>query len=342
MTPLHCSVFGAGAWGTAMAIHLDRMGHAVTLVPRRLEQAVALMRDRENIERLPGRPLSPSIQIGYEAAPALLNADVVFLACPSQGLRKMVSGLSVLLQGRPTPTPLCVTLCKGLEAETFLSPSEVLAQVCPRMRHASLSGPSHADDVAAGLPTALVLAHSTREGEAEAAESLALQVSDTHLRLYLSDDLTGVELGGVLKNIYAIGAGLCDGMGLGDNAKAAYLTRCLREMGRAGVALGGKPETMYGLSGFGDLVATCTGAWSRNRTFGERLADGTDPKKILSSGKSVVEGYLATECFHQLCKKRGVEAPILEGIYAVLFEGASPKDRLAALMSRALKSECLP
>ena len=342
MDPLHCSVFGAGAWGTAMAIHLQRMGHAVTLVPRRLEQAVALVRDRENKERLPGRALPSSIQIGYEAAPALLNADVVFFACPSQGLRQVAGRLAGILKNRRGDVPLCITLCKGLEADSFFTPSAVLAQVCPQVPHAALSGPSHADDVAAGLPTALVLAHLKDAQSAKIFGALAPRISDRHLRLYLSDDLIGVELSGVLKNIYAIGVGLCDGMKLGDNAKAAYLTRCLCEMVRAGNALGGKPETMYGLSGFGDLVATCNGLWSRNRCFGEALATGRSPKEILSAQKSVVEGYFATECFYRLCKKNAIDAPILEGIYAVLFEGASPLERLNALMQRSLKSECRP
>lgn len=336
MAPLHCSIFGAGAWGTAMAVHLNRMGHAVTLVPRRLEQAMALTRDRENKERLPGRALPPTIQIGHAPAPAMIDADVIFLAAPSQGLRALARSLAEPLRAR-VDKPLCVTLCKGLEAGTLLPPASVVAQELPETAHAVLSGPSHADDVSVGNPTALVMGCEC--ADRAAFGELSAQLSDAHLRVYLSCDVRGVELAGTLKNIYAVGAGMCDGMGLGDNAKAAYLTRCLSEMVRAGVAMGGKPETFYGLSGFGDLVATCNGKWSRNRTFGEKLALGKTPAALMAVGGGVVEGYTATAAIHDLCVKEGVDAPILAGIYAVVYEGAAPAAVVQALMMRDLKTE---
>jgi len=336
MSPLHCSIFGAGAWGTAMAIHLNRMGHAVTLVPRRLEQALALTRDRENKERLPGRALPPTIQIGFAEAPAMIDAEVIFLAAPSQGLRALARSLAPAVRAR-VEKPLCVTLCKGLEAGTLLPSAAVVAQELPEVAHAVLSGPSHADDVSAGNPTALVLA--CEPAAKEAFSELSAALSDAHLRIYLSTDVRGVELAGTLKNIYAVGAGLCDGMRLGDNAKAAYLTRCLSEMVKVGMCLGGKPETFYGLSGFGDLVATCTGPWSRNRTFGEHLLSGKTPDALVAAAGGVVEGYTATRAIHDLCQKEGLDAPILAGIYAVVYEGASPKAVVQALMMRDLKSE---
>jgi len=337
MSHLNCSVFGAGAWGTALALHLGRCGHNVTLVPRRLDVALALTRDRENKERLPGHPLPYSLQIGHDVGPALQNADVIFMACPSQALRHLARHLASALQQKENRPP-CVTLCKGLEADTFKAPARVLAEELSILPHAALSGPSHADDVAQGRPTALVLAHDAKL--LPEMKALCAAISDKSLRVYLSDDVTGVELGGTLKNIYAIGAGLCDGTKLGDNAKAAYLTRCLCEMTRVGTALGGKAQTFHGLSGFGDLVATCMGKWSRNRSFGEDLLRGATANEGLSHSDGVVEGYIAAKCFYELAQTRGIDAPILSGIYAVLYKSTDPKAEMLALMSREIKSEC--
>ena len=332
---MNFAVIGAGAWGTAFAIHLSRLGHTVTLVPRRLEQALAIASMRENADYLPGIKLPPSIQIGYELTPVLMEAEVVLLACPSQALRETCERLRANL-GLATQLKLIVSLAKGLEAGTHLRPSEVIAAVLPNYAAGSLTGPTNAAEVARGRPSAMVLA-VTRTDAFLADVQAAL--SGPTLRVYTSHDVAGAEFGGCLKNVYAIAAGCCDGLKLGDNAKAALLTRALAEMVRVGVALGAKADTFYGLSGFGDLVVTCNGAWSRNRTFGQHLGEGAKAADLLAVSKSVVEGYRTTESFAGLCKERGIDAPILAETYRILYEGRPPAEALAALMTRELKRE---
>ena len=329
-------VVGAGAWGTAFALHLSRLGHTVTLAPRRFEQALALASTRENPDYLPGHRLPQSIQIAHELAPVLMEAELVLLACPSQALRETCARVAAGL-GLATQLKLVVSLAKGLELGTHLRPTEVMAAVLPGIAVGCLTGPTNAGEVAAGKPAAMVLAATGADAALLAAVQAAL--SGPTLRVYLSDDVAGVEFGGCLKNVYAIAAGCCDGLRLGDNAKAALLTRALAEMVRVGVALGAKAETFYGLGGFGDLVATCTGGWSRNRTFGQRLGEGQGAAELIAASKGVVEGHRTTESFHGLCAARGIEAPILAEIHAILFAAKPPAEALAALMGRGLKRE---
>lgn len=328
-------IVGAGAWGTAFAVHLSRLNHTVTLVPRRFEQALAVASTRENADYLPGVKLPLSIQVGHELAPVLMEADVIILACPSQALRETCVRIKANL-GLATQLKLVVSLAKGLELGTHLRPSEVIAAVLPEVAAGSLTGPTNAGEVAAGRPAAMVLA-ATRAGAFLAEVQAA--VSGPTLRVYLGDDVAGVEFGGCLKNVYAIAAGCCDGLKLGDNAKAALLTRALAEMVRVGVALGAKAETFYGLGGFGDLVATCNGAWSRNRTFGQRLGEGAKAAELIAASKSVVEGYRTAESFNGLCAERGIDAPILAETHRILYEGKPPAEALQALMTRGLKRE---
>ncbi len=332
---MNFAVIGAGAWGTAVAIHLCRLGHTVTLVPRRFEQALQVASERENRDYLPGVAFPPSLQVGHELAPVLMEADVALLACPAQALRETCGRVAASLAGA-WRLRLVVSLAKGLEAGSHLRPSEVIASALPGLAVAALTGPTNAAEVARGLPAAMVLA-ADRPDAFLAGVQAAL--SGPTLRVYTSNDLAGVEIGGCLKNVYAIAAGCCDGLSLGDNAKAAMLTRALAEMVRVGTALGAKPETFYGLSGFGDLVATCHGAWSRNRAFGQQLGEGARAADLLAHRKTVVEGYKTTESFHGLCRQRGLDAPILAEVYRILFEGRRPADALAALMSRELKRE---
>ncbi len=237
---------------------------------------------------------------------------------------------------RSGAAPFVVSLSKGLETGTHLRPSQVLAEVLPGMRVGALTGPSNAAEVARGLPAAMVLA---AEVQACGADEIQAAASSTTLRIYTSDDLAGIEFGGALKNVYAIAAGCADGLGLGDNARAALLTRSLAEMVRVGVALGARPETFYGLSGFGDLIATCYGAWSRNREFGQRIGGGGRVDDLLAHRKTVVEGYRTTEAFAGLCAERRIDAPILAEMHAILFAGRRPSEALAALMARGLKRE---
>lgn len=332
---MNCCILGAGAWGTAMALHLDRCGHSVTLVPRRMEHALAIASSRENTDYLPGYQLPHRIQIGCEVAPVLMEAEAVFLACPSKALRPLCESLHDGVT-KAWQLKLFVVMCKGLELETFKTPAEIVNEIFPAIACGVLSGPTFAGEVAAGNPTAVSFAVDEHFA---AAESYQQAFSNSSLRAYLSRDVRGTELGGTLKNIYAIASGLCDGLRLGDNAKAALLTRSLNELVKLGVMLGGQKETFFGLSGFGDLVATCSGSWSRNRTFGERIGKGEAPADIVSGQKSVVEGYRATECLKRLCQEKAVDAPILSQIYSICYEAQNPLEAIQALMSRDLKSE---
>ncbi len=332
---MNFAVIGAGAWGTAMAIHLSKMGHTVTLVPRRFEQALELSSTRENGEYLPGVALPPSLQIGHELVPVLMEAEVALLACPAQALRATVERVRDAL-GLATQLKLILSLAKGLELGTHLRPSEVIGAVLPNFAAGSLTGPTNAAEVAKGLPAAMVLAAT---GSIEVVKRVQAEISGSTLRVYRSADVAGIEIGGCLKNIYAIAAGICDGLKLGDNTKAAMLTRALAEMVRVAVALGAQPETCYGLSGFGDLVATCHGAWSRNRQFGEQIGAGASIEELMAHRKTVVEGYKTTESFFGLCTDRKLDAPILSEVYRTLFEAKAPAQALEDLMLRELKRE---
>ena len=327
-------VVGAGAWGTAFALHLARAGQAVTLVPRRPEQARALAAARENADYLPGVALPPALRIDHDLPGALAGADVVLLACPSQALRETCGRVRAALGA--TRPQLVVSLAKGLELGTHLRPSQVIAEALSGLSVASLTGPTNAAEVAHGLPAAMVLASTAA---AAAVQEVQAALSGATLRVYTSEDLPGVEFGGSLKNIYAIAAGCCDGLKLGDNSRAALLTRALAEMVRVGAALGARPETFYGLSGFGDLIATCHGAWSRNRQFGFQIGEGRAVAELMAHRKTVVEGYKTTESFHGLCVEKKIEAPILREMHAILFEGKVPASAIKALMTRGLKRE---
>lgn len=332
---MNISVFGAGAWGTALALHLSKIGHVVTLVPRRMEQAMQLSTDRENSAYLPGFSFPEGLQVGFEVGPALMNADIVILACPSKGLRELAKAIKANLHFAQNKILGIISLCKGLERDSLLSPSVLLKSLFPDIEIGILSGPNFAHEIASKLPAASVLAMENLE----IAKTIQVAFSDLVFRVYTSTDIVGVELGGCLKNIYAIGAGICDGLRLGFNAKAGYMTRALHELVRLGVCLGGRIDTFYGLSGFGDLIATCSSPMSRNRSFGQALAEGKTIAELFKDRITVVEGYTATECFFALASKHGVQAPILEETNKVLYEGKSPKETILSLMSRELKIE---
>lgn len=333
--PLHFAVIGAGAWGTAVAVHLARRSQRTTLVARRPEHAVAMQLARENRDYLPGVKLPEALTVTSDLHAALLEADVVLVASPSHALREWCQRI----KGELAPSgrlQLFISLVKGLEVGTQLRPSEVMAQAFPGINVATLTGPTNAAEVAQGLPAAVVLAAAT---PGEFVDQVQAAMSGSTLRLYTSDDLAGAEYGASLKNIYAIAAGFCDGLKLGDNAKASLITRALTEMVRVGDKLGAKRETFYGLSGFGDLVATCHGVWSRNREFGEKIGAGHPVDELLAGRRTVVEGYRTTQALHELCVQQGIAAPILGEVYAILYQGKKPRDALMALMSRELKRE---
>lgn len=318
-----------------MALHLVRQAHSVTLVPRTLEEAMVLSTERENRFFLPGFQLPQDLQIGLELAPALMEAEVCILACPSKFLRSVCRELKTqLAQAERLRTVL--SLCKGLEEGSLRYPHEVIAEELPEFNHAVLSGPTFASQVAEGQPSAIVLASDANE-----EDTIALQeaLSSDTLRVYRSSDMAGVEIGGSLKNVYAIASGLCDGLGLRDNSKAGLLTRALHEMVKVGTALGGKPETFYGLTGLGDLMLTCNGKESRNRTFGEAIAKGTPIRELIEERKMTVEGYWACACYQDVCKQKAIEAPILEQIHAILYHGRDLRQAMSELMGRRLKAE---
>ena len=329
-------ILGAGAWGTAVAVHLTRAGHAVTLAPRRMEHALAMASSRENTDYLPGIELDPNLQVGCELRPVLMEAEVILFACPSKALRETCRQVASYREDAWSARAY-LALCKGLEPDTYKLPHEVMQdELGDEMAIGYLTGPSFAHEVAEGKPAAMVLA---AKGEEEVVAATQAACSTESLRVYLSDDLSGVGLGSCLKNVYAIAAGIADGLGLGDNARAALLTRGLSEMVELGTALGGRRESFYGLSGFGDLVVTCSGDSSRNRVLGLRIGGGETAAEIVESQSTVVEGYGATSNFYKLCQEKGLAAPILGEIYAVLYQGKEPREALLSLMTRDLRAE---
>lgn len=319
-----------------MAVYLSKIGHAVSLVPRRMDHALALSSERENKDYLPGIGFDPDLQVGCALRPVLMECDYVFFACPSHALRE-TCGRVAEHKDDSWNFRGAIALCKGLEPNTNLFAHEVMQEeLGDGVGSGYLTGPSHAHDVAVGKPAAMVLALNC-----EASELIELQasLSSPLMRIYRSDDRIGVGLGSCLKNVYAIATGLSDGLGLGDNARAALLTRSMNEMMALGVALGGETETFFGLGGFGDLIGTCMGEWSRNRNFGLALATGAKPDEVVRSQKTVVEGYSATACFFEKCRDSGVDMPILAEVYSILHEGKAPAIAIADLMGRDLKSE---
>ncbi len=332
---MNICILGAGAWGTAMAVHLSRFEHIVTLVPRRLDLAMEIATTRENKRYLPGFYLDSSVQIGREIKPVIMEADTVFLACPSKYLRALCGHVRSHLE-EARQLKLIITLSKGLEEKTNKTPFEVIKEIIPDCSIGTLCGPSSAGEVAAGKPTAIVFATSKNN---EVTKSLQQAISNENLRVYTSQDVIGVELGACLKNIYAIAVGISDGLQLGDNSKAALITRALAEMVLIGTSLGGREETFYGLSGVGDLIATCNGSWSRNRSFGERIAQGETVIDLIEKEGLTVEGYRSTDCFFKICKSKRLRAPIMEEVYAILYHEKEPKSVLLDLMTRELKAE---
>ena len=320
-----------------MAIHLNRFGHSVTLVPHTTDEALEMSSQRENRAFFPGHRLDPSLQIGMEYGPALMETDVLILACPAKYLKSVCNALKPSLRpGNARRLRMVVVLCKGLDPTSNQLPVASVSESLPEFPCGLLSGPTFASQVAEGQPTALVLA---TEWQDSFVNEFQEAISGANLRVYTSTDVKGVGLGGCLKNVYAIASGVCDGLGFRDNAKAALLTRSLAEMVRIGKSMGGKMETFFGLSGFGDLILTCNGEESRNRTFGELVAKGESIESLIEERGMTVEGYGTAKSFRVLCEAEGIDAPILEQIYRILYEGQTVPEALQALMGRDLKHE---
>jgi len=325
-TTMNICIIGAGAWGLALARLLGLKGHGVSLWCRRPRVATSLRENRQRPELLPDVVLPASVAVVSEPVD---DADMVVLAVPSHAMRSV-------LETHPMPSgAIQVSVTKGIENDTLRRMSEVIAETGGKGPIAVLSGPSHAEEVGRGLPASLVAAS---HDEAVAAQVQKIFMTDT-FRVYTSSDLVGVELGGALKNVMAIAAGVCDGLGLGDNAKAALMTRGLAEIARLGVSMGADPLTFAGLSGLGDLVVTCASRHSRNRALGERIGRGETIAGILGKMQTVAEGVRTAQSACDLAQRQGIEMPITERVRAVLFHGEEPRRAIAALMQRDAKPE---
>jgi glycerol-3-phosphate dehydrogenase (NAD(P)+) len=323
------AVLGAGSWGTTLAVHLCRGGADVRLWGNVREDLDAMVRDRENRKFLSGIALPDGVKVLPELEAALDGAGFVFYVVPAQAVREV--GERVARAGHRSRAVCCA---KGLELGTLRRMSEVLRD-CGAGDPVILTGPSHAEEVSRGIPTTVVAAAAE---EAHARE-VQLLCSTPAFRVYTNTDVAGCEYAAALKNVIAIAAGVCDGIGWGDNTKGALLTRGLAEISRLGVALGGRRETFFGLAGLGDLVTTAMSRHSRNRHVGEAIGRGRSLPEILGDMVMVAEGVTTSRAARELGRARGIELPITEEVCAMLFDGRSPRDSLLALMTRDLKSE---
>lgn len=328
------AIIGAGSWGTALAVHTARVGHQVFLWGRKPEVAAALVAERENRAYLKGIVLVPTIVPTADVREAVSGADAVVFVCPSTAVRGMAEAVRPHLGARP----LVVTAAKGVEQDTRLTMSGVLEDALSEgyaARVAALSGPSFAAEVGRGMPTAVTAAAR----DIAVAEAVQHLFNGPTFRVYTSTDLVGVEIGGAVKNVIAVAAGVSDGLGFGNNTRAALITRGLAEITRLAVRLGADRQTLAGLSGLGDLVLTCTGDLSRNRSVGLRLGRGERLAEIIASMTEVAEGVRNTRSVRDLAHSVGVEMPITEQMYQVLYEDKQPRQAVVDLMTRGLKRE---
>lgn len=332
MAPRPVAVLGAGSYGTALALLLARNGHAVRLWGRNTEQMAAMARERVNSRYLPDARFPETLTPTSELSTALDGVRDVLLAVPSQAFDETL----LALKAQAAPGLRLVWASKGLAHDSgellHTRVEAILGADCPK---AVLSGPTFAKEMALGLPTAITLASEDEDFARDWAQLLASPV----FRVYLSQDLVGVQLGGAVKNVIAVGAGMADGLGFGANARTALITRGLAEMTRLGLALGGSRETFYGMAGLGDLVLTCTDNQSRNRRFGLSLGQGMPLEQAESAIGQVVEGARNAREVHLLAQRMGVDMPIVEQVYRVLYEGLAPREAAKNLLNRTLKAE---
>lgn len=324
------AVIGSGSWGTAISLSLAREGHEVHLWSRRAEFAQELRLTGENKKYLPGVRLHEGIRHTSDMSVAHA-ADLVVLATPSHTVRDV----SRLLAEHVADRQIIVSISKGFDEATGQRLSEIITEEIPNARVAAMSGPSHAEEVALAMPTTNVVASA----DVSVARAVQDIFNSSSFRIYTSEDIIGVELGGSLKNVIALCAGICDGLGLGDNAKAALITRGIAEITRLGVAMGAKAQTFAGLSGLGDLVVTCTSMHSRNRRAGILIGKGMSAEDAVKEVRMVVEGIRSAKAVHALAKRYGVEMPISREAYRVLYEGEDVKECLPRLMGRDAKAE---
>jgi len=328
------TVIGTTTWGTTLGIILARKSHPVAILARTAEESSELEAERQNSRFLPGIEFPESLRVSHDPQKALRGAKMVILAVPSRSFRDNVRRYQRAIEGEP----IVLSVAKGLEMDTGKRMSQVLEDELPPRLHPKicvLSGPNLALEIVEGKPASTVVASKEHRVAAEAQEILM----SPYFRVYTNTDTIGVELGGALKHIIALGAGICDGLGYGDNGKAAFITRGLAEITRLGVAAGASPITFAGLAGVGDLVATCASRLSRNHFVGEQLAAGRPLKDILASMKNVAEGVYTTVAALKMAEELGVEMPIARATYQVLFEGLYPRQAVAELMARPPRAE---
>ncbi len=328
------AVLGAGAFGTTLAVLLHYNGHKVTLWEYKKSFAKEMIKKRENKTYLPGTPLPEELEISYKLQDVVTDKNLIVLAVPSQFLRSVVEQISFA----DIKNTIFVNVAKGIENKTLMTMSQMLKDVFPLIQDEQLgiiSGPSHAEEVCKRIPTAVVAGSTVRE----TSKTIQAAFMNSYFRVYSSTDLLGVELGGSFKNVMAIGAGIIDGAKFGDNTKAAIMTRGIAEITRMGIAMGAKPETFSGLSGIGDLIVTCMSQHSRNRYVGEKLGSGLKLKEILKNMYAVAEGVETSRSASELAKKVGVDAPITNEVYKILFEDKDAIKATTDLMSRDMKEE---
>lgn len=305
------SIIGAGAWGTAVALSALEAGHRISLITKNQDDADLINKHHENVTFFPGISIPEEISVtaSYDS---LKTCDALFLICPSAAVESVCENIKL---NQLNPDAPIFSFCKGLPGSTWELPSMFINKHFPDARFGVFSGPSYAKEVARGLPTKLTLG----------SKNNCLQdfpVSFGNMGIYYCDDVVGVELGGCLKNIFAIGAGIVDGLQLGDNAKSSYIATALQEMVDIGENLGAKKDTFFGPSGLGDLLATCTGSWSRNRTFGETITKNSNIQEIFNSSVSAIEGYRSTKTFYNILKERNIQAKLVNVIYDILYGDA--------------------
>jgi glycerol-3-phosphate dehydrogenase (NAD(P)+) len=329
---MRVGVIGAGSWGTTVANLLCDNGHDVRIWAREPEVVAAINGRHENSLFLEGYALDPALVAVADIAPAVESADLLVQAAPSHAVRAVTTAVAPVLGDA---RPLVMSISKGLEPTTHERVSEILGETLPGCAVVILSGPSFAVEVAQRQPTAVVAASQ----DVDAAVAVQNACSNAYFRVYRSTDVLGVELGGALKNVIAIAAGIAEGLGLGHNPRAALITRGLAEITRLASRLGARETTLAGLAGLGDLVLTCTGDLSRNRTVGIAIGRGRDPREVVDGMEQVVEGVRTTRAAHELGSRLGVELPITHAVYSILYEGIAPREALARLMAREPKPE---
>lgn len=327
------SVIGSGSWGTALAVMLDKYGHDVTIWSWQEEEARHIREDGEHKEFLPGVPIRKEIKIVTSPKEAVEGADIVIAAVPSKFVRINMEKFSPFLK----KGQIIVNVAKGIEDGSLKTIAQVIGECVPQCDVTVLSGPSHAEEVGRGIPTAAVIAAK----DEALAEMIQMEFSNPNFRLYRNTDMIGVEIGGAMKNIIALAAGISDGLGFGDNTKAALMTRGMAEIKRLGVAMGGQEKTFFGLSGIGDLIVTCTSMHSRNRRAGIMLGQGKSLEETLKEVHMVVEGVNTARAAVALAKKYNVNMPITEAVAAVIFDGKDTKETLYNLMMRDKISEII-